>query len=420
MTTETRPVGYWDLISGNKNFRNLWFGQIVSLMGDWFNLIATTILIAKLTGSGLAVGVLFLIRAGAQAVSSPLGGVLADRFDRKKILIWADVLRFFIVLGFLFVKDPSHIWLLYTLTALQLAIGGIFIPTKDAILPDVVKDDEIGTSNALSSTTWSTMLALGAAIGGSVAGTWGIAAAIVLDAFSYLISAVFIWQVTYTQTTEKNPNPLTASDALGQIWRGFVYLKQNKSILILATQKASMMLAVSGFNDIIQVELSSKVFVIGEGGSTSLGWLYAAVGIGTGVSPIVARWFTGDRERPLRHAITLGYLCTAIGLIIMYPLSSLGLVLVGAFFRGFGVAIAVGLLDHAAAAKTPQRSARPGLWHRVCNPDPDGRSGRIARRLVHRIVRHEPAADDYSDGDAHPDLCDGMGVGWCSQSKIKN
>ncbi|MBT3313019.1 MAG: MFS transporter, partial [Anaerolineae bacterium] len=273
MTIQTPPVSYRGLIGKNKNFRNLWLGQIISLIGDWFNLIATAILTANLTQSGLAVGGLFVIRSLAQFISSPIGGMLADRFDRKWILIWSDILRFFIVLGFLFVKDASQIWLLYTLTALQLGISGIFFPTKDAILPDVVVENEIGTANALTSTTWSTMLALGAFLGGQVAGTWGIAPAIILDAFSYLLSAYFIGKIAYTQTTTKNKQPLTPKDVSQQYFEGFRYLAKHQTIFILAIQKASLMLAVSGFNDVIQVELSSKIFVVGEGGSTSLGWL---------------------------------------------------------------------------------------------------------------------------------------------------
>jgi MFS family permease len=308
-------------------------------MGDWFNLIATAILTANLTQSGLAVGGLFVIRSLAQFLTGPIGGMLADRFNRKWILIWSDILRFFIVLGFLFVKDASQIWLLYTLTALQLGISGIFFPTKDAILPDVVVENEIGTANALTSTTWSMMLALGAFLGGQVAGTWGIAPAIILDAFSYLLSAYFIAKMAYTQTTTKVREPLTPKDVTKQYFQGINYLSKHKSIFILAVQKASLMLAVSGFNDVIQVELSSKIFVVGEGGSTSLGWLYAIVGVGTGVSPIIARWVTGDRERALRHAITVGYGITLIGLILMYPISSLEMVMTGAFFRGFGIAI---------------------------------------------------------------------------------
>ena len=339
MTTTTHPVGYWGLIRGNRNFRNLWFGQIISLLGDWFNIIATAILTANLTGSGLAVGGLFVVRALAQFVTSPLGGVLADRFDRKKILVWSDILRFVVVLGFLLVKTAEHVWLLYALSALQLGLSGIFFPTKDSILPDVTTEEEIGAANALTSTTWSTMLALGAFIGGQVAGAWGIAPAIILDAFSYLLSAVFIARVNYTQTTVKAETAFTPALIFEQSFQGYGYLSKHKDIFYLAIQKASLMLGVSGFNDVIQVELSSKIFVIGEGGSTSLGWLYAIVGVGTGVSPIIARWITGDHEKKLRHAITVGYVVTLIGLAIMYPLSSLGMVMVGAFFRGFGIAI---------------------------------------------------------------------------------
>ncbi len=339
MKMQTRPVSYRDLIQGNKNFRNLWFGQIVSLMGDWFNLIATAILTANLTQSGLAVGGLFVIRSLAQFLTSPFGGVLADRFNRKWILIWTDILRFFIVLGFLLVKDVSQIWLLYTLTALQLGISGIFFPTKDAILPDITAEEEVGTANAITATTWSTMLAFGAFLGGQVAGAWGIAPAILLDALSYLISAYFIGRVAYTQTTSKTDDPLAPKDIFFQHFNSIGYLKKHKDIFILVLQKASLMLAVSGFIEVIQVEISSTVFVIGEGGSTGLGWLYAIVGVGTGVSPILARWITGDRERALRHAITIGYGVTIFGLTLMYPLHSLGMVLTGGFFRGFGIAI---------------------------------------------------------------------------------
>ena len=339
MTTQRHLIGYWSLISGNKDFRNLWFGQIISLMGDWFNLIATAILTANLTHSGLAVGGLFVIRSLAQFITSPFGGVLADRFDRKWILIWSDILRFFVVLGFLLVKDASQIWLLYTLTALQFGLSGIFLPTKDAILPDVVAEAGIGTANALSATTWSTMLAFGAFLGGLVAGTWGIAPAILLDAFSYLLSGYFIWRMAYTQTTEKSVAALTPNVVAEQYFQGLGYLAKHKPIFIIAIQKASLMLAVSGFNEVIQVEISSKLFVVGQGGSTGLGWLYAAVGVGTGVSPIITRWVTGDRERALRHAITVGYGFTLFGLALMYPLASFGLVLTGTFFRGVGIAI---------------------------------------------------------------------------------
>ncbi|MYF55384.1 MFS transporter, partial [Candidatus Poribacteria bacterium] len=111
-------VGYFELLQHNSNFRWLWSGQVVSLLGDWFNIIASAILIRKLTDSGLALGVLFTIRMLAPFLISPLAGICADRFNRKYLLIITDIIRGILIIGYLFVQDENDIWLLYLLTAL--------------------------------------------------------------------------------------------------------------------------------------------------------------------------------------------------------------------------------------------------------------------------------------------------------------
>jgi MFS family permease len=107
---------YITLVRNNPNYRYLWLSQLISQMGDWFNLIASAALIARLSGSGLAIGGLFIARLLPPFVLSPVVGVVADRFDRRKILIISDVLRVFVVLGFLVVRTEQQIWLLYALT----------------------------------------------------------------------------------------------------------------------------------------------------------------------------------------------------------------------------------------------------------------------------------------------------------------
>ena len=101
--THIEPTGYCQLIRENANFRLLWLGQIASLLGDWFNLIASAALVATLTKSGFAVGGLFMVRMLAPFLVSPIAGVVADRYDRKIVLIWADLLRGVTVFGFLLV-----------------------------------------------------------------------------------------------------------------------------------------------------------------------------------------------------------------------------------------------------------------------------------------------------------------------------
>jgi MFS family permease len=243
------------LVRGNANFRLLWFGQIVSLLGDWFNLIASAALVAILTQSGLAIGGLFVVRMLAPFLISPIAGVITDRYDRKKILIWADVARAITVAGFLFVREPGQIWLLYALTAIQLGISGFFFPARNAILPDIVSPKALGTANALASVTWSVMLALGAALGGLVSGIWGIYPAFVIDILTFVLSAFLIAQISYTPTTILSSADKTLAAALQQYLDGLRYLRQHVDILVVALHKAANALLVASGFQVVQVAI---------------------------------------------------------------------------------------------------------------------------------------------------------------------
>ncbi len=100
-------VGYFELIRTNPNFRWLWAGQVVSLLGDWFNIIASAILIRNLTDSGLALGLLFTIRMLAPFCVAPIAGIFADRYNRKHILIITDIVRGLLLIGLIFLKSTQ-------------------------------------------------------------------------------------------------------------------------------------------------------------------------------------------------------------------------------------------------------------------------------------------------------------------------
>lgn len=314
-------------------------GQIVSLLGDWFNLLASAALITSLTQSGLAVGGLFVVRMLAPFLISPVAGVLADRIDRRRLLIFTDLSRAATVFCFLFVRRPEDVWLLYSLTAVQLAISGIFFPTRNAILPDLVGDHEVGAANALSSSTWSVMLAVGAALGGLVAGGWGVYPSFVIDGLTFLGSAVLISRIDAGISRAPGAEHSSLRSALTQYIDGLRYLRDHLDILFIALSKAAMGLTVSGAYEVIQVTVSEKVFVIGEGGSTGLGILYMVAGIGTGFGPILARRITGDRVARLRWALPAAFLISSLGLWIIAPLQQFWIVLAGGLLRAVGTGV---------------------------------------------------------------------------------
>ena len=332
----SEPIGYRELIRGNRNFRLLWLGQIISLLGDWFNFVASASLVAILTQSGFAVGSLFVVRMLAPFLISPIAGVVADRYNRKHILIITDLARAVAALGFLFVRSADDVWLLYVLTAIQLGISGFFFPTRNAILPDIVSSQGLGAANALGSATWSVMLALGAAIGGIVSGAWGIYPAFVIDGLTFLLSAVFIAQLKFDVEPALAASDKTMGAAFKEYFDGLRYLGRHTDTLVIALHKGASALMMGSGSQVAMVTIAKDIFVIGNSGGISLGLMLGMGGVGTGVGPIIARHFTGDRDRPLRYVIILGYLMGAVGLAIVAPMVHFGWVLLGVTLRGIG------------------------------------------------------------------------------------
>ena len=330
-------MGYWELVKDNANFRYLWSGQIISLLGDWFNLVASAALVATLTESGLAVGTLFMVRMLAPFLVSPLAGVVADRYNRKWILILTDLGRIFTALGFLLVDEPDEVWLLYLFSFLQLGISGFFYPARSAILPDIVPARAVGAANALTSTTWSVMLAFGAALGGVVAGTWGLKPAFLIDAVTFVLSAWCLARIKLEVRRSTDEQSVAAS--LRQYLDGLRYLKDHREVAYTTLHKAALVLFFGAPLEVVSVAIARDLFVIGEGGSLSLGLMYAMAGIGTGLGPILARRYTGDRIAALRRAIALAYIVASFGLWIVGTLHSLQIVLLGIFIRACGSGI---------------------------------------------------------------------------------
>ncbi len=334
--TAQATVSYAELLRNNRNYRFLWLGQIASLLGDWFNLVASAALIGLLTQSGLAVGSLFVVRMLAPFLVSPIAGVVADRYNRKHILIAVDLVRAAVVLAFLLVRDPGDVWLLYTLTAAQMALSGFFYPARTSILPELARVGDLGAMNALSSATWSVMLALGAALGGLFSGTFGMYPAFVLDTLTFLISAVLLLQIRMPAAPATLASDKTVAAAVRQYFDGLRYLREHPDVLFIAVQKAINSLWLTSGFQVLVVAISQRIFVVGEGGGIGMGLIFGVAGVGSGLGPILARKLTGDDGPTLKKAISVAYLISALGLAVTAPLVSLPLVLLGTLVRAIG------------------------------------------------------------------------------------
>ena len=167
---------------------------MISLGGDWFLFVALGGLVVEATGKALAVGVLILSQELPIFLATPWAGWLADRLDRRRLMVACDVARAAICCAFLLV-GPDNLWLAFLLLAVLSVFAAVFDPASSASIPNVVDPEDLPVANALSGSIWGTMLAVGAALGGVIATVFGRDTAFLVDAVSFAVSAFFLMRI---------------------------------------------------------------------------------------------------------------------------------------------------------------------------------------------------------------------------------
>ena len=300
---------YIVLLKNNSQVRLLWLAQIMSLLGDWFGTIAAIILVNRYTDSGLAISILFMARGLPSFVFAPVVGVIADRFNRKRILITTDILQTIVGFSFLLVFQTESITLLYFLTVLQFTLAAFFEPARAAFLPNLVhSESELLHANTLSNISWSFMLAIGAVIGGGVTALFGIEIAIVVNAFTFLISAAFIAFIRHIE--EKSDENTTSSNGFLDFMDGLRYVRQRPEVASYVTVKG---LSQIGSIDAMFTLYAASVFIIGDEGAITLAVLYMAFGVGAVIGPIIANRFNDNSKIAFQKWILYGFLMIPIG-----------------------------------------------------------------------------------------------------------
>lgn len=304
-------IGYWTLLKSRPQYRLLWLAQVVSLLGDWFGTIAAIILVNRYTDSGLAISILFLARGLPPFLFGPIAGVAADRFNRKFVLVTADLLQTIVGFAFLLVVATESVFLLYVLTMLQFCLSSFFEPARAAILPNLITNNrELLLANTLSSTTWSAMLAIGAAIGGFMTAVFGVESALVINALTFIVSAALISQIKGTERAQPLSDQVSQSGYLDFV-DGLKYVWQNPRVGVFATIKG---LSQVGSIDTLFTLYAASVFVVGTDGAITLGVLYAAFGIGAVLGPLLGNLLGDNSDRFFRRGLLWGFVMLPIGL----------------------------------------------------------------------------------------------------------
>ena len=290
----------------NPDFTKLYIAALVSYAGDWFTTVALLGLVLAKTGRPVLAGLMMTTSVLPYAIVSPFAGVVADRVDRRRLMIAADCARALTALGFLAARSAGTIWIAFVAMGLLSAFSPFFEPASNAALPNLVRPGDLARANVLMGSAWGTMLAVGAALGGLVAATLGRNAAFIADAASFAVSAALIASIRgrFREAPVATEHPSIFAD----LHEAARFARHEPRVLSILVVKCGFGMS-AGAIAMLSI-FAVKVF---HRGDTGIGILMGARGVGALIGPFLfRRWFLRGRDERLLTAIGVAFAIYAV------------------------------------------------------------------------------------------------------------
>jgi MFS family permease len=297
------------LLRRNADFRRLFLASVVSLGGDWFAYVAVSGLVIDDTGREGAGALVFAASVLPVFLAAPLAGVIADRVDRKRLMIAADLARIVPALGLLVANTYELPVLALLCVATIAALSAFFEPVTAAVLPNVVAPRDLSLAQSTMGAVWGSMLFIGAAVGGLVAAAFGRPASFVLNAVTFAASAILVWRIRVPFQQRRPLGVTTLWTAVGDVWR---FVRPRKISHTLVVTKAG----VGVGNGLVGLLPAYALTVFGAG-DLGIGLLIAGRGLGALLGPFVGRALVRDRGQRLLVVTGLSIVCYGLCYLLL-------------------------------------------------------------------------------------------------------
>jgi MFS family permease len=349
-----------------RNVALLWFGGVISAIGDWVLNIGLPIYILILTHSVLATGAILIAVQIPSLLLGPVAGVFVDRWNRQRIMIVGNALSAFWLLPLLFVTSGDRIWIVYIVAFVESSIEQFFRPAENALLPNLVSEDYLVAANSLNSLGSNIARLVGPAIGGVIAGLVGLPGIVFVDAASFIAAGLLIALIIVKPGQAQTPQEKTPGSAWGAFWRewldGLHQVRRERVLAVIFTFQAITSLGEGVFGVLIIVFVNRVL----QGGAAQLGWLMSGQAVGALIGSVLVGWL-GSRVLVPRW---IGLCTVAFGLIDLVIFNS------PAFFPVFLLTLALFVL-----VGIPGIAAFTGITALQQTATPDAYRGRVSSAL---------------------------------------
>ena len=264
----------------NRNFRNLWLSGVITGLGSFATYVSMPYQIADITGSYVAVGLLGVTEVLPIIIFGLWGGVIADRFDRRNVVVVTEIVALLLA-GALLVNaltSSPRVWVIYVISALFAATDGIQRPSLDAMLPRVVAADQLAAASALRSLRGNIAHIAGPALGGILIAIGGVELAYSFDALSFVASAYFLSRVVRLPSQRE-----VFEKPLHELKLAFSYLRTRRDII--GTYVADTIAMICTF------PFALFPFIVDEYSAPwALGFLYSSLAVGSLIATATSGW----------------------------------------------------------------------------------------------------------------------------------
>ena len=339
-----------------RNYRLFFAGQLISVSGTWMQQVAQSWLVLTITGSGLDLGVTVALQFLPMLLFGMWGGVVADRFDKRRVLIAAQAVAAVLALTLwaLVVAGGVELWMVYVLAFLLGLVQVVDMPTRQAFVTEMVGPDEVPNAVGLNSAMFNAGRLVGPAAAGLVISSAGVAPAFVVNAVSYLVVIAALWAMrpdelyrdaAATDGRARGRRPGEIREGLRHVWR----TPELRSPLLLVA-----VVGTFGFNFAVVLPVLARFTL--HGGASLYGVLTAVMALGS----LLGALYSASRARPTR-ALLVGS-AVAFGALTLLAAAAPTPLTVATVLLPVGMAVMIFL---ATANATLQLNSSPAMRGRV-------------------------------------------------------
>lgn len=311
-----------------RNYKLYFFGQFISLVGLWLQIVAEGWLAFQLSHSPFWVGVVAAAGTLPSLVLSLIGGVIVDRFSRRRVLLVTQNLEMLLVfaLGLLVLFNLVNLWNLILLSFLLGIVDAVDSPARQAFVVELVDRKDLSSAIALNSGMFNLARVIGPSIAGILIGFLGMSAAFIINGFTFIPAVIAIYFIReQTKLAEEHPHPIEA------IKEGIRYAVGHPTIRTLLLFSIVVTIFGWSYGTLLPVMVEN----IFHKTALELGYLYASVGVGALLAAIFISAFSKRFKET--NLVIAGCFIVCVGLFLFTFTSNLFIAFLFLFLTGFGL-----------------------------------------------------------------------------------